>query len=272
MRNGLDAGTYDRYKHVINSGIKMPPLTLAKVDGVLYLVDGFHRYEAYKRVQKNAMDADTCENVSVARWLKLDKVEAKVVEVMRIEDAQVLAARANLKHGKPLSRAELRAAFGVLMKNKLYLDVNGNLKSTRKLAAEEMGGNVRHTTVYNWIKKDFPALAKLYKKENEKKKWEGINPVRNHDGWRKQYSLMKDQVKNLRAFLESTEDTDLFRDIAEQLAELNRLLWERAREMGLLQEGEEPCSNEQPCCSEEEGEQYSSPAALGGAKLYSEEF
>ena len=66
-------------------------------------------------------------------------------------------------HGLPLARRDVRRAFRAFVKAGCHIagdDVLGPVyKSYREIAAE-LGGTRRHTTIYNWMREDFPRLAR----------------------------------------------------------------------------------------------------------------
>ncbi|MDO9453755.1 MAG: ParB N-terminal domain-containing protein [Stagnimonas sp.] len=137
-RDGLDGPTVKQYVSVIEQGRKMPPLEVSRVDGRLYLVDGFHRYAA------------------------LDSLGLAVVGVVIHDDtwtkACARAAQANTAHGLRLKPREVRAQLGLFVRGALHRDPKGNLKSFRVIAAE-LGGAVHHNSIRGWIIKDFPKIA-----------------------------------------------------------------------------------------------------------------
>lgn len=136
MRRKLDAGTVKKYENVYKSGKQMPPVKVARVAGVLILVDGWHRVEALTR-------------------LGVPRVDAEVTETTR-EQALWMAARANLEHGLPLKTKELREVFRTFIKAKQHMLPRGRLKSYRDIGTE-LGKP--QSTIYAWMKKDFPNIA-----------------------------------------------------------------------------------------------------------------
>ena len=85
-RTRTDTGTVDDYKEVMSGGGVMPPITVALVDGQMFIVDGWHR-------------------VTAARELGYDEIEAEVVP-MTDADAVWRAASANQSHGLRRSNAD----------------------------------------------------------------------------------------------------------------------------------------------------------------------
>jgi hypothetical protein len=84
----------------------------------------------------------------------------EIAEAASEAEARWRAAEANLCHGAPLKTRELRGAFNAYVragKHRLARR-KGQFKSYRDIAAE-FGGRVPHSTVYTWMRKDFPSVA-----------------------------------------------------------------------------------------------------------------
>jgi hypothetical protein len=143
VRTKLDAGTLARYQtrweSLDRSADAFPPVRVALVSGALVLVDGYHRVEA-------------------GRMAGLQEVLAVVTEASAAE-ARWLAAEANLTHGLPLSKKEVRNAFRVYMQSGRYRLPNTGFKSFRAIA-QDLGGAVSYRTVWNWTQADFKRIAK----------------------------------------------------------------------------------------------------------------
>ena len=103
----------------------------------MVLVDGWHRLAALAALGRS-------------------EVEAEVVDASEGQ-ALWLASAANLAHGLPLKRKELRRVFGNYVKARQHTR-GTRLKSYRDIA-QELGGVVTHTTVRNWMIKDHPRIA-----------------------------------------------------------------------------------------------------------------
>lgn len=137
VRKKLDQPTIRRYVGVYTSGKEMPPVRVAKVKGVPVLVDGWHR-------------------VAALESMNIGEVTA-VVSTMTRSEALWVAADANMGHGKPLTKAEVREVYQRYMKTNQHKKADGSLKSYRDIAADLGQG---HTTIRNWEWKHFPATAK----------------------------------------------------------------------------------------------------------------
>lgn len=149
VRQRLDPITITRYANAIRSGQELPPIQVALVQGVLILVDGFHRVAAHES-------------------LGATEVQAEVTEAS-FEDALWMAAKANLQHGLPLKPSEVRQVFRVFIRTKQHHKGRGKLKSYREIGAE-LGRP--HTTIRGWMSKDFPRIFAKYS-GNEEFKGEG---------------------------------------------------------------------------------------------------
>ncbi len=93
VRELLDEDTITRYMECFE---QLPPIVVFETDDGYLLADGFHRYEVAKRLEREAIDAE--------------------VKLGGYDDAKEYAAIANLKHGKPLTRAERGKAVEVMLK------------------------------------------------------------------------------------------------------------------------------------------------------------
>lgn len=139
IRRKLDPRTIQRYANAIKSGREMPPVRVAVVDGVPILVDGFHRVAAHELLGAAA-------------------VEAELIEATH-QQAQWMAASANLEHGLPLKPREIREVFRVFIRTGQHRKGRGKLKSYREIG-KELG--CAYTTIRNWMMSDFPGLSKRY--------------------------------------------------------------------------------------------------------------
>ena len=138
VREKLDDETIERY---MESFHQLPPVVVFEVDEEeLLLSDGFHRVEAAKR-------------------LEIDEIEVEVKQGTR-QDAEEYAALANLKHGKPLTRAERKEAVVRLLKlrperaNQWIAQDMGVSDMTVKKYREEMESMSQIRTLDYFIRKD----------------------------------------------------------------------------------------------------------------------
>lgn len=144
IRSKLDARTINRYANAIKSGRELPPVRVALVDGVPILVDGFHR-------------------VAAQELLGATTVEAELVEAT-YQQAQWMAASANLEHGLPLKPKEIREVFRVFIRTGQHRKGKGKLKSYREIG-RELG--CAYTTIRNWMMSDFPRIFRQYAGSDE---------------------------------------------------------------------------------------------------------
>lgn len=155
VRSKLCQSTIHRYAAAMKAGQLLPPLSVALVDGVPCLVDGYHRAAAMELLGQGTAEA------SVTITSKLD--------------AQWMAAKANMHHGLPLKSKELRQAFRVYIRTGQHRKGRGKLKSYREIG-QEIGRS--HNTIRNWMAQDFPKLAKEYGQEHGNGKGEYAMPER----------------------------------------------------------------------------------------------
>lgn len=83
VRAGLDHATVEHYREVLDS---CPPVTVFETDKGPLLADGFHRVEAARRERRDSIAVESRAGTRA--------------------DAVTFAAGANLRHGKPLTKAE----------------------------------------------------------------------------------------------------------------------------------------------------------------------
>jgi hypothetical protein len=139
IRQIVDPRIVQRYANVLRAGVTMPPVKVANVEGVMILVDGFHRVAAMQLIDRS-------------------KVRAEIIDASSKQEARWLAGKANLTHGLQLKSREVRAVFKAYVKADKYMDGRSELKSYRKIS-EELSGRVHYTTVRAWMVDDFPKVA-----------------------------------------------------------------------------------------------------------------
>lgn len=152
IRGKTDDATVQRYVNVLKGAIEddrkpievFPPITLADIDGVLTLVDGFHRTQAF---------ADCGERA----------INAIVVPCISFEDARWMAVEGNKSHGLPLglSRDARHNAFHAYMQAKKFRRRVGRrfvYRSYRGISAD-LGGLMSKSTVEREMKAHYPQIA-----------------------------------------------------------------------------------------------------------------
>jgi transposase len=114
------------------------PVTLAHIDGSLYLVDGWHRVTAALGNNQYLIWADVSETTfNEARWY---------------------AAKANTEHGLPLKTKELREVF------RAFIETNRHMQGQRLMPYREIAKRIGKgfSTIRNWMKADYPRLFEKY--------------------------------------------------------------------------------------------------------------
>lgn len=136
VRNKLNASAVKRYANLMKAGTKLDPIRIARVDDMLLLVDGWHRLAAHDELRRTFVDAEV---ISATR-----------------HQAVWMAASANLEHGLQLKSAELRNVFRAYISSRQHSQGKGRIKSYREIGVDLGKG---HTTIRNWMQKDFPEIA-----------------------------------------------------------------------------------------------------------------
>jgi hypothetical protein len=146
IRGRVEPATVDRYANALRAEVELPPVRVAMVAGVPVLVDGWHRVAAHQIIGAT-------------------HVLAFITEAST-QEAQWLAAEANLTHGLPLKKAEIRTAFRAFITARRHRIParagQGPGRLSYRDIAKALGGHVSHPAVYNWMRKDFPNIAKEY--------------------------------------------------------------------------------------------------------------
>lgn len=139
IRRKIDDRLVDKYAKAITNGASFPPIEIALVQDLYILVDGWHRFAAAARARCSAIEA--------------------IVTPMTHGKALQAAALANTTHGRPLSQTERRIAFKAFIKGGGHQLPRGRIMSYRDLATT-LGGTNGHTTIRQWMEKDFPSIHK----------------------------------------------------------------------------------------------------------------
>lgn len=144
VREKLDEETVERYMECFD---RLPEVVGFNTDEGYLLADGFHRVEAANRLGQ-------------------ESIEVEVKQGTR-QDAEEYAALANLRHGKPLTRAERRKAVERMLKlhperaNAWIAEDMGVSDHTVKKYREEMESGSQIARVKKFIGKD----GKTYPRE-----------------------------------------------------------------------------------------------------------
>lgn len=142
---GLHLATVRRYKQAMDAGEVFPPILLARVNGALILVDGWHRLEAMR---------------ARGQW----ETVAEIRDAESMAEARLWGYEANRKHGLPLTNSELRQMFRVYLKAGRHRGRRrGQFKSYREMG-EELG--IPKSTLASWTRADAPSLARALAEGN----------------------------------------------------------------------------------------------------------
>lgn len=120
LQGALDAGQDAR-----------DPIRVARIGKVLYVVDGFHRLEAYRAAGRSTIPAEVAK--------------------MSLPEARDAARAFNAMNGKPYTRADREAAFRSFVAEGRHLDAMGTVRSCRAIAAD-LGGLYSYETVRKKLK------------------------------------------------------------------------------------------------------------------------
>lgn len=136
VRRSIDPTKVKEYANAYRNGACMPPIALARIEGALYLLDGWHRLAAVRRNGGEDIKA--------------------TVAGMTEDEARWSAAAGNLRHGLPLKSREMRVVFRVFVQTGQHRQ-GRRFKSYRDIA-RDLGGSRGYTTIRNWMHEDFPAV------------------------------------------------------------------------------------------------------------------
>lgn len=138
VRTRVEPRVVRQYSDAMQAGAEFPAITLARINGSLYLVDGWHRVEAAIAISRSVIWANVSE--------------------MSFDEARWQAAKANTQHGLPLKTKEFREVFRAFIESEQY-------RQGRKLMPyREIAGHIGKpfSTIRNWMKADYPRLFKRY--------------------------------------------------------------------------------------------------------------
>jgi hypothetical protein len=143
VRNKLDEKATRQYREMYRFGRDLDPIRVAEVEGMWILIDGWHRVDALRQLDRRHVDA--------------------MIEPMSRVDALWEASIANVKHGVRLSKAEHVNVFNNYVETGRHVKRRGasgiRYKSYREIADELPGGR-SYGTIRNWMKEHHPAIAK----------------------------------------------------------------------------------------------------------------
>lgn len=196
VRNRTDAQTVKAYASAMQAGSEFLPVTLAEIDGRLFLIDGFHRFNAATSIGRQGIEA--------------------VIVPMTEREAIKASAVANLTNGLRLTKTEELNAFKQFIKGGGHLKERGKLKSYREIASE-LHGIRTHGTIRNWMRKYFPRIARQMgddKQGNRRADVPEMNPER------ERAKAIRDALGEARTLLDLVSDPEevyLIREMVEAL-------------------------------------------------------
>lgn len=193
LRNRLDPAAVSDYTKAMAVGAKFPPIKLARIKGVLFLIDGFHRVAAAKEASYT-----------------LEATIADMTERGALREAAVT----NLSHGVRLKASERINVFKAYIKGQGHVKDNGKLKSYREMASD-LPGIGQYTTIRNWMFDHFPKIARQIGEEkpgNSRAEAPRIDPE-------------QERAKQCREWIEATTqllpaigDPEMLHDLHRQVA------------------------------------------------------
>ena len=148
VRDDLDPRTVKRYADAMRDGTEFPPIEVAVIDGLPYIVDGFHRFEA------------TSQN----GWRE---ILANVRQMTRAEASQI-AATANLTHGlklkdREVARAKRKMLAAYLAQGKhLRRTAGGTFAKSYREIARDFSGLISKSSVQRMIRDHHPGVYRRY--------------------------------------------------------------------------------------------------------------
>ena len=134
------------YANAYRSGQEMPPIKVTQLNGVYFLIAGWHRLAALRSIGER-------------------EVKAEIIPSSDLAEARWLAGEDNLRHGVRLRPSELRPVFKAYIDAGQNLRANGPMQSYRDIASA-LGGVVTHGTIRNWMKAYYPAIYAQMGKED----------------------------------------------------------------------------------------------------------
>ena len=127
------------YAVAMENGTTFPAVLVANLNRVYHLIDGFHRVEAL-------------------RYLGINRVRARVINVKSLDEARYEAVKANCSNGRQLTNKEKAKALDFYIHTGKHLTKNKQLKSFSEITAD-LGFWTRQTVAAR-IKKHYPQLHK----------------------------------------------------------------------------------------------------------------
>ncbi len=146
--NGVDRVHTKKLLRTLQNGEELPPVKVVAINKALYLVDGYHRLEAYKAAHRGTIPAQ------VAR--------------MSLAEACEEAMLANTKHGLNLSRNDKAKVWEAFTEAGRHLEADGAVKASRTIERE-----INHVYSRETIRTKLKAMGLELNEGYEMKPWGG---------------------------------------------------------------------------------------------------
>jgi hypothetical protein len=137
VRGAISDRTVRQYATAMSNEAVFPPVRLARVNGALVLIDGWHRLAALERLQSKYVRA--------------------TVEDMTEEQARWEAAKANTTHGLALKPPEKLQVFKAYVQTGQHR-AGRKFRTYREIAAD-LNGIADKSTIQRWMRSNFPGVA-----------------------------------------------------------------------------------------------------------------
>jgi len=153
VRKRTSQATMKKYAVAMEAGCVFPAVQIGAVEGVLVLIDGWHRIGALEILEEDSVVA--------------------VVSRMTYDEAKWAAAKANLQHGLSLNDTEVLDAFRAFVEAKAYR--TGHTWLSYRQIAQEFGR--APATIRTWMQRHFPKIFRKYQdrasNKGGKEEWSG---------------------------------------------------------------------------------------------------
>ena len=153
-RMELSGDVVRKYKECYTNRTELPPVDIGTIKndttGKLYLLDGFHRYQARKEMEN--------WNHFIAAVPHYDMTE---------DEARYFSVRKNLIHGYSYTKADREKVLRCYIETRQHEMGSGNMKSFRLIAKEL--GFISHTSVCSYINTMYPDIAREISRQHFKR-------------------------------------------------------------------------------------------------------
>ncbi|OUO93515.1 hypothetical protein [Cloacibacillus sp. An23] len=155
-RTELSVDVVRKYKECYINETELPPVDVGTVKDdatgelYLYLLDGFHRYQARKELEN---------------WNHF--IAAVPHHDMTIDEARYFSVQKNLIHGYSYTKADREKVLRCYIETGQHEIGNGNVKSYRRIAKEL--GFMTHTSIISYISKMYPDIAREINRQHTKR-------------------------------------------------------------------------------------------------------